>query len=94
MDFRNKNFEDFKEDRAAAVKEIKELSAEQDALKVENKRLADELCTVKKELLDLQQYSQTNNLDIEGLPQNPNEDLETLVAKLAGCAGFRSALLT
>ncbi|XP_040071313.1 uncharacterized protein LOC120843908 [Ixodes scapularis] len=89
MDFMNKNFEDFKKDLAAAVKEIKELRAEQDALKVENKRLADELCTVKKELLDLQQYSRTNNLEIKGLPQNPNEDLETLVAKLAGCAGVQ-----
>ncbi|XP_040066037.1 uncharacterized protein LOC115324542 [Ixodes scapularis] len=62
---------------------------ESDALKVENKLLADGLCTVKKELLDLQQYSRTNNLEIKGLPQNPNEDLETLVAKLAGCAGVQ-----
>ncbi|KAG0425159.1 hypothetical protein HPB47_027653, partial [Ixodes persulcatus] len=88
MDFMNKNFEDFKKDLAAAVKEIK-LRAEQDALKVENKRLADELCTVKKELLDLEQYSRTNNLEIKRLPHNPNEDLETLVAQLAGCAGVQ-----
>ncbi|KAM7294348.1 hypothetical protein ISCGN_023854 [Ixodes scapularis] len=93
MNFMNKNFEDFEKDLAAAAKEIKDVRAVQDALKVENKRLADELCTVKKELLDLKQYSRTSNLEIKGLPQNPNEDLETLVAKLAGCAGVQVTLM-
>ncbi|XP_040072699.1 uncharacterized protein LOC115313728 [Ixodes scapularis] len=77
------------EKQPSTVKEVVKILAE-DALKVENQRLADELRTVKKELLDLQQYSRTNNLEIKGLPQNPNEDLETLVAKLAGCAGVQA----
>lgn len=39
----------------------------------------------RKELVDLKQYSRNMNVEIQGLPVAPNEDLETVVEDIAKC---------
>lgn len=87
MTFMNKSFEDFKEDLATTVKEVKELRVEQQTLKDENRKLTEELTSVKSELVELKQYSRANNLEVKGLPQNANEVLDALVVELGTRVG-------
>ncbi|XP_078000068.1 uncharacterized protein LOC144452789 [Glandiceps talaboti] len=47
------------------------------------------LSTTQQELHDLQQYTRRNNLEIHGIPEQPDEDTDSIVTKVANTVGVR-----
>ncbi|XP_078001141.1 uncharacterized protein LOC144453684 [Glandiceps talaboti] len=67
-----------------------------DRMEEDNKTLKDQLAsatakvtTMDRELQDLQQYTRRNNLEIHGIQEQPGEDTDALVMKVATAAGIR-----
>lgn len=91
MDYMNKNFEEFKTTVENSKKEIKELKAEQLQLKKENMELAKELEVMKRNVIEIKQYSRKNNIEIKGLPLAPNENLQTVITEIGNKIGIQIA---
>lgn len=85
MDFINRMFEEFKTEIAGVKKELADARTEQQAVRAENSRLFKELNETKKELIDLQQYSRRENLEIKGIPEVQNEDLLATTTAISAC---------
>ncbi|KAG8294950.1 hypothetical protein J6590_091444 [Homalodisca vitripennis] len=54
-----------------------------DTLRSENKKLTEELATVKQRVLDLEQHTRKNNLLISGVPVTPRENLYDILGSIA-----------
>lgn len=87
MTFMNKGFEEFKATIASATKEIKELKAEQQQLKNESRVLAKGLEDMKRNLVEMKQYSRRNNLELKGIPHSPHENLAEMITAIGGAIG-------
>lgn len=63
------------------VKELSECKSEIHDLKKENTELL-------IRMNDTEQYSRKNNIEIHGVPETDNEDLDKVIIKIADCFGF------
>ncbi|KAH8029296.1 hypothetical protein HPB51_025054 [Rhipicephalus microplus] len=83
MKFMNDCFENFKKDVDGFRREIAEVKTRNAECCKQNQELRKELAVAGEELVDLKQYSRNMNVEIQGLPVAPNEDLETVVEDIA-----------
>ncbi|XP_077984614.1 uncharacterized protein LOC144439215 [Glandiceps talaboti] len=67
---------------------MENIEAENKSLKEQLVSINDNLTTTQQELRDLQQYTRRNNLEIHGVPEQPDEDTDSLVVKVANSAGI------
>ncbi|KAH7933128.1 hypothetical protein HPB49_008893 [Dermacentor silvarum] len=87
MDFINEKFEMFKTEIVEVRKELVEVKARNREIANENTRLLKDLREVKKDLVDLQQHSRKNNLEVKGIPVAPDENLASTMKTIAVCVG-------
>lgn len=87
ISFMNENFELFRTDVEAFRKEIEAMKVESALCRRENEELRRDLREARREIVELKQYSRNMNIEIQGLPQTKNEDLEKTVANIAKCLG-------
>lgn len=59
-----------------------------DTLKSENITLKKEICTVRAELSDLQQYTRNNSVDIQGVPEIKSENIFEVVQRVSRAVRF------
>ncbi|KAH9360158.1 hypothetical protein HPB48_011461 [Haemaphysalis longicornis] len=79
MKFMNNSFEEFKGDVKSIREELTEVKNRSLQCHCENDRLKREMKDVKRQLVELKQYSRKTNLALKGVPFTENEDLkETL----------------
>lgn len=76
IDHMSSHFDEFR-----ATLEV--LKKEQLTLKRENNELRDALTTARKDIIELKQYTRLHNLEIKGLPLNPDEQLCEAVQKIS-----------
>lgn len=94
MDFFSKQYDSLLKHVSANDAVIKELKSEVGSLKSSLSVQSDEIQRLRSELNNSEQYSRRSNLEIHGLPCNPNEDLPSMLADIAEKAGiseFRSS---
>lgn len=53
----------------------------------ENKSLLDQLSALKLHVENLDQYNRNKNVEIDGVPEVPNEKIENIVSKLSNMVG-------
>ncbi|KAH9379222.1 hypothetical protein HPB48_017694 [Haemaphysalis longicornis] len=85
MKFMNDCFENFKKDVDGFRREIAEVKIRNAECCKQNQELRKELAVARKELIELKQYSRNMNVEIQGIPVAPNEDLEKAVEDIAKC---------
>lgn len=79
MKFMNDCFEEFKGDVKTFWEELTEVKNRSIECHRENERLNREMKDVRRQLVELKQYSRKNNLELKGVPFTESEDLkETL----------------
>lgn len=87
MTFMNKEFEEIKDELKAIRTENKELKAENEKLHVKCDKLAQELNTTASRILHCEQYSRNANIEIKGIPTQPNENLYATLSKIGDRIG-------
>lgn len=94
MDFFSKQYDSLLKHVAANDVVIKELKSEVGSLKTSLSAQSDEIQRLRSELNSSEQYSRRSNLEIHGLPCNPNENLPSMLVDIAekvGISEFRSS---
>ncbi|XP_042150268.1 uncharacterized protein LOC115332836, partial [Ixodes scapularis] len=87
MTFINKEFKGIKDELKAIRTENKELKAENRKLHLKCDELAKELNTTASRILRCEQYSQNANIEIKGIPTQPNENLYAILSKIGDRIG-------
>lgn len=94
VDFFSKQYDSLLKHVTANDAVIKELKSEVGSLKSSLSVQSDEIQRLRSELNNSEQYSRRSNLEIHGLPCNPNEDLPSMLVDIAekvGISEFRSS---
>ncbi|XP_070382637.1 uncharacterized protein [Dermacentor albipictus] len=87
MGFMNENFEQFKKDVAGLRREVTEVKTQNSQCQYEIKQMQKALLEAKKEIIELKQYSRSQNVEIKGIPVVPDENLRKSVEKMAASVG-------
>jgi FtsZ-binding cell division protein ZapB len=66
----------------SALTEIDELRGTNRKLMEENQNLREKVIEIESEVNHLSQYSRNRNVELHGIPQRPNEDIEALVMNI------------
>ncbi|XP_039287715.1 uncharacterized protein LOC120352090 [Nilaparvata lugens] len=69
---------------------IDNFKAEHGEMKKENEKLARRVHEMEVQIVELQQYSRSNNLEIHGIPQTPNEDVYGIIEDLSKALDFEN----
>ncbi|XP_022189467.1 uncharacterized protein LOC111047937 [Nilaparvata lugens] len=62
---------------------IDDFKTEQFVIKKENEKLSKKVHEMELQVIELQQYSRINNLEIHGIPQTPNEDVYAIIEDIS-----------
>lgn len=84
VQFLSEGFEKFKLDVEAFRGELSAVRADNEQCHIESELLKKELKRARSEITELKQYSRNMNVEIQGFPVVPDEDLLKEVGKLAG----------
>ena len=68
--------------------DLKQLKLENSQIKDENKDLRKILEVVKKEMIELKQYSRKLNIEVSNLPESENENISTIIDGLMSAIGL------
>lgn len=79
--------DDFQKELAAEKNRVKCLETSNEFLKSENKVLRDRLTSLQLHVEDLDQYNRNRNVEIDGIPETQNENIETVVNQLSQLVG-------
>lgn len=80
--FVSDSFDAFKTTLESVCTDVQSLRKDHESLKRENNELRKELAAAKADIIELKQYSRQNNVEIKGMPLDPNEKLENTVQTL------------
>lgn len=89
MDFFSSKIDDFTKILNEEREKNKEQQRQFNILKEQHETLTNEVYWLKSEVCDLQQYTRSTNLEISGVPETPNENINTVVDSIAKCIGVQ-----
>lgn len=88
LNYMSKSFDEFNKVLAEVREENKQQHKLINELKEENKLLQSKIAYLSEEVNDLQQYTRSTNVEISGIPETSNEDINTLVGSVATALGL------
>ncbi|KAF6198808.1 hypothetical protein GE061_006831 [Apolygus lucorum] len=83
MKFYNANFEDIKTSMEEFVKSMREIKEENEELRNENLKLNREVNYLKSKVNMIEQTNLDTTIEIKGIPETKNEDINTILKDLA-----------
>ncbi|XP_075531533.1 uncharacterized protein LOC142564423 [Dermacentor variabilis] len=85
MDVMNRTFEQLRTDVHNVHRELSEVKHQQASIIVDVRQLQGEVREMRQEIIDLNQYSRRNNLEIRNVPVSADESLPDMMQNIATC---------
>lgn len=83
MDFFSKKIDDYEVQVTELISKVKSLEKSNSELKLENSNLKKEVDNYQLKVESLDQYNRNRNLQLEGIPESNNEQLDDVILKIA-----------
>lgn len=87
IDFVSQKIDDFDGKMSEFTTKLKHVVKEHDELRSENTKLKNDLFKCQLQLENLEVYNRNKNLQIEGVPELPNETMPEIITKLSQAVG-------
>jgi regulator of replication initiation timing len=88
MDFFSNKIDDYECQIKTYCSQVKDLQDSQNMLVKENEKLKKEIAQYKSQLEDLEQYNRNKNIQIDGVPEIPNENVGVILQKISHVVGL------